>query len=83
MSLVRDTVHGRKNNQRSTRSLRREAIAKATVLRVKAEQSILERKGLVGKHLTDKQRKKLYANVKDVFAIAYAKNPELFSYAGT
>lgn len=76
----RGTVLDKSDRQRSTRSLRREAMRKATASRVKAETSIVKRKGLEGKHLTDRQRAKLFKDLKSVFSIAYAKNPELFGY---
>lgn len=81
MSLIRGIAPSKRGSVRSTRSLKREAMRKATASRVKAEISIVKRKGLEGKHLTDKQRAKLFKDLKSVFAIAYSKNPELFSYA--
>lgn len=81
LCLGRGIAPSRSRSTRSTRSLRREALRNATARRVEAERSIIERRGLKGKRLTDAQRRKLFAKVATPFAIAYRKHPELFSYA--
>lgn len=81
MCLRQAIVPNRRHRQRSTRSLRREALRSATALRVRAENSILNSRGLKGKHLSDDHRRKLFAKLKEPWEIAYSKNPELFRYA--
>ena len=67
-----------KGKASSMRARRKEALKEATAIRVKAEKSIMKGNNLLGKKVPDWKRKKLFANLPEVHAIAYKKHPDLW-----